>query len=94
MTAADLEQRVVALEKGAQYDATQKAIREREIEFLAQLKEIKEAMAKESGSSKSSAEVQSLEEENKKLKATIAKQDYRIRHLISGMEKLLGGEQL
>ena len=78
-----------ALEKGAQYDATQKAIRERELEFLATLREIKEEMAKEGSSGASSAELEDTKKENEKLKATVAKQDYRIRHLISGMESLL-----
>ena len=46
-------------------------------------------MAKEASSGASSAELDSVKKENEKLKATIAKQDYRIRHLISGMEELL-----
>jgi hypothetical protein len=97
--AADiLEQRVSALEKGAQYDATQAAIREREMEFLTTLREIREAMAKEGGGGSSSgganaAELSSLQKENEKLKATIAKQEYRIRHLISGMEDLMAAKK-
>lgn len=90
----DLESRIVALEKGATYDATQKAIREREIGFLQQLREIKETMANEAAAAggsggKSSTEVKNLEEENKKLKAQIAKMEYRIKHLVSGMEEFL-----
>lgn len=77
------------MEKGSQYDATQAAIREREVEFLSTLRGIREEMAKEASSGASSVELDSVKKENEKLKATIAKQDYRIRHLISGMEELL-----
>lgn len=84
-----LEQRIIALEKGATFDATQAAIRKREEEMLVTLREIREQMAKEAGSGASSAELEELKKENEKLKATIAKQEYRIRHLISGMEELL-----
>jgi hypothetical protein len=89
-----LEQRVVALEKGAQFDATQADIRQRELEMLTTLREIREAMAKEKGSpnnanNSSGGEVETLQKENETLMATIAKQEFRIRHLISGMEDLL-----
>ena len=77
--AADiLEQRVSALEKGARYDATQAAIREREMEFLTTLREIREAMAKEGSNGASSAELRDIKKENDKLKANIAKKEYRI----------------
>lgn len=88
-----LEQRVAALEKGAIFDATQSAIRKREEEMLATLREIREQMAKEAGSGASSAELESLKKENEQLKATIAKQEYRIRHLITGMEGLLAAKK-
>ena len=88
-----LEQRISALEKGATFDATQAAIRKREEEMLVTLREIREQMAKEAGSGTSSAELAELKKENEKLKATIAKQEYRIRHLISGMEELLAAKK-
>lgn len=81
------------MEKGAKFDATQAAIREREAEFLATLREIRESMAKEK-SGASSAELGDLKKENEKLKATVAKQDYRIRHLIAGMEELLAVKKM
>lgn len=37
----------------------------------------------------SSAELKSLQEENAKLKAQLAKQAYRIEHLVNGMEGML-----
>lgn len=57
--------------------------------MLVTLRDIREQMAKEAGSGASSAEMEEVKKENEKLKATIAKQEYRIRHLISGMEDLL-----
>lgn len=88
------------LEDGAQFQATQAAIREREVEFLDQLKEIKESMAKEQqeksdsggGSGASSEKVKALQEENQTLKAKLAKNEYRVRHLIEGMEELLAAK--
>lgn len=88
-----MEQRVAALEKGAAFDVTQAAIRKREEEMLATLREIKEQMAKEAGSGASSAAMEDLKKENEKLKATVAKQEYRVRHLISGMEDLLSAKK-
>jgi septal ring factor EnvC (AmiA/AmiB activator) len=89
----DLEARVKALEDGAQFNANQAAIREREAEFLAQLKEIKETMAKEQASGgASSDEVKALKEENALLKAKLAKNEYRVRHLIEGMEEPLAAK--
>jgi len=88
-----LEQRIAALEKGNAFDATQAAIRKREEEMLETLRDIREQMAKEAGSGASSAELEDLTKENEKLKATVAKQEYRIRHLISGMEELLAAKQ-
>ena len=89
----ELESRVAALEVGARYDATQELIRQREVEFLTTLREIRVAMSKEQesegGGGANAAELKTLEEENARLKTVIAKQDYRIRHLISGFEELL-----
>lgn len=92
-----MEARVKALEDGAVFNATQAAIREREVEFLAQLKEIKDTISKEQwqqqggggGGASSSEELTSLKQENELLKAKLAKNEYRVRHLIAGMEELL-----
>jgi hypothetical protein len=85
---------VEALEQGAIFDATQAAIRKREEEMLATLRDIREQMAKEAGSGgASSAELNDLKAENESLKAKITKQEYRIRHLISGMEELLAAKK-
>ena len=90
----DLERRVQALEEGVKFDITQAAIREREEEFLFTLRSIKDQMAKEGqegtgGIVTSNAAVATLQNENETLRAKIAKQEYRIRHLVTGMEKLL-----
>ena len=88
----DLESRVAALEEGAKYDATQELIRQREVEFLQQLREIRATMVQEQKSGVGGAnvaELESLKSENARLKSVIAKQEYRIKHLISGFEKLM-----
>ena len=90
----DLEQRISALEMGAKYDANQEVIRKREQEMLTTLREIRESMVKAGGgSSANSKELESLKTENEKLKATIKKQEYRIRHLIAGYEEVLKAEE-
>lgn len=95
-----LETRVEALEKGAIFDATQAAIRKREEEMLTTLRNIQEQMAKEaattgggSASSANATELKEIKAENERLKATIIKQEYRIRHLITGMEELLAAKK-
>ena len=45
-------------------------------------------MAAEQGGA-SSAEVESLKTENEKLKQTVEKQQYRIQHLLSGLEAMM-----
>ena len=84
---------MAALEVGARYDATQELIRQREVEFLTTLREIRATMAKEQengdGGGANAAELKTLEEESARLKTVIAKQEYRIRHLITGFEQLL-----
>ena len=84
---------MAALEVGARYDATQELIRQREVEFLTTLREIRATMAKEQengdGGGANAAELKTFEEENARLKTVIAKQEYRIRHLITGFEQLL-----
>ncbi|KAL3943105.1 MAG: hypothetical protein SGBAC_002796 [Bacillariaceae sp.] len=87
--AADLETRIASLENGAQFEANQNAIRQREQEMLTTLREIRESMATTNANTASSTEVDSLKEENARLKGIITKQEYRIRHLISGYENLL-----
>ena len=88
-----MEHRISALEKGAQYDANQEVIQQREQEFLTTLREIRESMVKSGGSSAKSSELESLKKENEKLKATVAKQEYRIRHLIAGYDELMTKEE-
>ena len=89
----DIEARIAALEKGATFNATQAAIRKREEEFLTKLRYIKAHMDKEQEASKirgslSSDELSTLREENAKLKAQLTKHNYRIHHLVTGMEEL------
>lgn len=84
-----METRIASLENGAQFEANQNAIRQREQEMLTTLREIRESMATTNANTASSTEVDSLKEENARLKGIITKQEYRIRHLISGYENLL-----
>ena len=94
-----MESRVAALEEGATYDATKQLIRQREMEFLSTLREIRTTMANEqksgggSGSGANASEIEALKSENAHLKSVIAKQEYRIRHLITGFEKLMEEKQ-
>ena len=89
----DIETRIAALEKGAAFDATQEAVREREEEFLATLREIKAGVQKDEETkgtaSAASDELAALKEENARLEAKAKKQDYRIGHLVASMETLL-----
>jgi len=57
---------------------------------------MKASMAKEQQESKgssSSEEVGALKEENAKLKALLTKHEYRINHLVAGMEKMLAAKK-
>jgi hypothetical protein len=86
------------LEEGNKFNVTQDAIRKREEEFLVTLREMKESILKDKQAenaggnnnvaSSSSNELVSLREENDRLKAKMTKQEYRISHLVTGMEKL------
>ena len=88
---------MAALENGGAFNATQAAIRAREEEFLATLRDIKASMLKDEQDGKnngaSSAELDALRDENERLKAKVTKQAYRIAHLVSGMEKMLESEK-
>ena len=89
----DLETRIAALEKGAIFNATQIAIRKREEEFLTELRCVKALVDQEQEANKicgssSSEELSTLREENAKLKAQLTKHNYRIHHLVTGMEEL------
>ena len=89
----DLEARVKALEDGATFDATKDAIRKREEEMLSTLQGIKDTMMKEAASGgASSEEVEASKKENEALKAKLRKADYRISHLVEGMEKMLASK--
>jgi hypothetical protein len=84
----DLDSRIQALETGAKFDATQDAIRQREMEFLTTLREVRAAMV-EQGTGANSAELEQLKKENEQLKVTVEKQQYRITHLITGLESYM-----
>ena len=97
---ADLEQRIVALETGNQYDANKAAIEEIEMKHLQTLREIRTALLNEQSSivnasiSVQSATngdhsvLESLQNENEALKKKMVKLEYRIHHLVSNMESL------
>jgi FtsZ-binding cell division protein ZapB len=91
-----IEERIAQLESNAKFDATQSAIREREVEFLAQLRQLRDEMMNTTttsnsnnngGGPTSSVEIEALKAENAALKAQVAKQQYRIKHLVDAMEE-------
>ena len=92
-----METRIAALEKGAAFNATQEAVRARETEFLTTLREMKENLVKEQeeakGSGASSGQVESLEKENAALKAKLKKHEYRIAHLVAGLEEFMAAKK-
>eukprot|EP00527_Entomoneis_sp_CCMP2396_P007799 CAMPEP_0198144592 /NCGR_PEP_ID=MMETSP1443-20131203/16766_1 /TAXON_ID=186043 /ORGANISM="Entomoneis sp., Strain CCMP2396" /LENGTH=96 /DNA_ID=CAMNT_0043808005 /DNA_START=111 /DNA_END=401 /DNA_ORIENTATION=- len=84
-----VEERLEALEKGAEYKATSAEVQKVQADFLVQLREIRAALAKQDGNVASTKEVEELKKENVKLKAQMGKMDYRISHMVSSMETLL-----
>ena len=93
-SSSTIEERLAMLESNKKFDATKEAIQDREVEFLAQLRMIKSELAKDQeGSStatnnnNNNVEVERLKSENEQLKALVAKQSYRIKHLVDEMEK-------
>mmetsp|Transcript_2008 Transcript_2008/g.4237 ORF Transcript_2008/g.4237 Transcript_2008/m.4237 type:complete len:102 (+) Transcript_2008:114-419(+) len=89
MTNMSVEDRLAALEKGAGFQATATEVKKVEAEYLSKLREIRAVMAKQDGNGgASSKEVDQLKEENDKLKAKIAKMEYRINHMTSSMETM------
>ena len=88
------------MEEGNKFNVAQDAIRKREEEFLVTLREMKESILKDkqaenmgggnnnAASASSLNEITSLREENDRLKAKMTKQEYRISHLVTGMETL------
>ena len=101
---AQLEQRIVALETGNQYEANKAAMEEIEMKHLQTLREIRTALLNEQSASMgvstaaaaaavSSAHadhsgLESLRQENELLKKKMLKLEYRIQHLVSNMEIL------
>jgi hypothetical protein len=95
---SELEQRIVSLETGAQYDVNKAAIERIEMDHLEQLREIRTALLRErEGTSTNttilngdgnSAAMEALQKENDLLKKKMIKLEYRIQHLVSNMEVL------
>mmetsp|Transcript_26421 Transcript_26421/g.57936 ORF Transcript_26421/g.57936 Transcript_26421/m.57936 type:complete len:99 (-) Transcript_26421:180-476(-) len=84
-----LEARVAALESAKTFEATQEAVKAEQIKMLAQLRAIREEVAKGGGGGgASSKELDALREENEKLKAENGKQRYRIEHLCESVKEL------
>lgn len=86
----DLEKRVGALEVGATFDATQAAVQQVQMDCLVQLRDIRASLEQDgAGGGASSKEMQALQTENVLLKTKMAKQEYRIQHLVDVVEELL-----
>jgi hypothetical protein len=73
---------------GSTFDATQAAVQEAQMDMLTKLREIRQAM-EHSGGSASSKEMEALRQENAALKHKVAKQEYRIKHLVDAVEELI-----
>mmetsp|Transcript_24829 Transcript_24829/g.58929 ORF Transcript_24829/g.58929 Transcript_24829/m.58929 type:complete len:134 (+) Transcript_24829:139-540(+) len=111
-TSSSIEERLAMLESNKKFEATKEAIKEREVEFLAQLRLIESEMTMTAtsanngggGSTTTSTasniakggmeqqqqqqqQQQQLKVENERLKALVAKQSFRIKHLVDEMEK-------
>jgi hypothetical protein len=93
----DLEQRVVALEVGAKYEATKEAVEKVQMEYLLKLREIRKVLLFEqrngllgnsAPSGSTSTIIETLQKENELLKAKVAKLEYRIQHLVSNLEEM------
>lgn len=84
----DLQKRVEALEVGSTFDATQAAVQESQMDMLVKLRDIRQAM-EQSGGLASSKEMEALRQENAALKQKVAKQEYRIQHLVDAVEELV-----
>lgn len=100
ITVDDLTSRLERLETGATFDATQAAVRQVQMEMLENLRAIRAAMGSNtsgttgtttitSSSVVSSKEWEALQLENATMKKQIAKQTYRINHLVRSVEELL-----
>jgi len=85
-----LDERIKALELGAQYDANKAEVEKIEKEYQTKLREIESSNRNGGGASSSglSKEVERLREENEILKKKNAKQEYRILHMLGVMEEL------
>ena len=79
------------MEEGAKFNATQEHIRKREEELLVTLRATRNMLIDEQkgGNGSSTKEIAALRQENKRLKAKMAKQEYRISHLVAEMENML-----
>mmetsp|Transcript_15676 Transcript_15676/g.29575 ORF Transcript_15676/g.29575 Transcript_15676/m.29575 type:complete len:110 (-) Transcript_15676:1669-1998(-) len=94
----ELHTRIENISKQKQFEADQTAVQAVQMEMLTVLRNIRSAMVASSadgGTITSAAEseahkkqVESLEQENERLKLVNAKQRYRIDHLIQGMLEL------
>lgn len=95
----DLENRLKALEVGAQYEATENEVKAVEEEFLGKLQEIKSTMLNETkagggaASSASSKEMEALKAENETLQKRNAKLEYRVKHMLMHMEELYNNQK-
>jgi cell division protein FtsB len=86
----DLEKRIAALEAGRQYQADRMAVQAVEQEHLVQLLTIRNSMtATAVTATTSSREMVALRDENERLRNTIAKLQYRVEHLVDGMDEMI-----
>merc|ERR1712151_183241 len=96
---AQLKKRITILENSKSFSATQEAVQKVETEMLLKLRDIRESLiaSSENGNaitSSSSTEIENLKSENEALKAANERLKYRVKHLVSNMEKLLDGQDM
>ncbi|KAL7569029.1 hypothetical protein ACA910_021311 [Epithemia clementina (nom. ined.)] len=94
MSAYELEARIKALENGRQYEANKAAVEKVQGECLQTLRQVREAFTQPQTNSNGGGMVgvvapSEVQEENEKLKAKVAKLEYRVQHMVSSIETLL-----
>lgn len=86
----DLQERIKFLEMNNQFEADKAAVQAIEYQMLEKLRKLRQEVADASSSSHSSGvtsskELKALQQENEMLKKKVAKQAYRIEHLVQGI---------
>mmetsp|Transcript_26633 Transcript_26633/g.39505 ORF Transcript_26633/g.39505 Transcript_26633/m.39505 type:complete len:95 (-) Transcript_26633:288-572(-) len=82
----NLTKRVTALETSSKFSAEQEAVREAQMEMLTKLRAVRETLVAGDAAGASSKELEVLRSENSAHKQQLAKQEYRIMHLLRHLD--------